>query len=60
MKYNKEFELDLDDIDLIEHALRFCMKNNSHLDNKEINELLGRLHNQKKWYRPSKGTYISG
>lgn len=60
MKYNKEFKLDIDDIDLIEHSLRFCLKNNSHLDTKEINDLLGRLHNQKKWYRPKTGIYISG
>ena len=26
---------------------------------KEIHQLLGRLYNQKNWYRP-KGTYISG
>jgi hypothetical protein len=26
----------------------------------EIRELLGRLHNQKNWYRPSKGIYVSG
>lgn len=60
MSYNKNFELDMDDIDLVEHALRFCIKNNSHLDVREINDLLGRLHNQKKWFRPNKGTYISG
>lgn len=60
MSYNKNFELDMDDIDLVENALRFCIKNNSHLDVREINDLLGRLHNQKKWFRPSKGTYISG
>lgn len=26
----------------------------------EINELLGKLHNQKSWYRPKSGPYISG
>lgn len=82
MSYNKEFKLDLDDIDLIESALGHQLKrlSNSRLTLvestikpeleiasiaeidekiKQINNLLGRLHNQKIWYRP-KGTYIGG
>jgi hypothetical protein len=27
---------------------------------KRINELLGRLHNQKEWYRPKQQDYIGG
>lgn len=27
---------------------------------KQITDLLGRIHNQKNWYRPTKTTYISG
>lgn len=27
---------------------------------KEVYNLLGRLHNQKNWYRPKSETYISG
>lgn len=27
---------------------------------KAINDLRGRLHNQKMWYRPKNGTYVSG
>lgn len=27
---------------------------------KEIQDLLGRLHNQKNWYRPEEGIYVSG
>lgn len=29
-------------------------------DIKEINAVLGKLHNQKIWYRPRKTTYIGG
>lgn len=80
--YNREFELDLDDIDLIEKALnhqltrlgesRLTLTESTvkpeheiasvaEIDEKikQINNLLGRLHNQKIWYRP-KGTYIGG
>lgn len=27
---------------------------------KHIHRLLGKLHNQKNWYRPSKKVYVSG
>lgn len=27
---------------------------------KELQSLLGRLHNQKNWYRPEEGIYVSG
>jgi len=82
MSYNKEFDLDLDDIELIEKALGQELKRLSEnrlmltestvkpegeiasvkaIDEKikQIDHLLGRLHNQKIWYRP-KGMYISG
>jgi len=54
MSYNKLFELAVNDIALIEDALR------SMPPSKEINNLLGRIHNQKNWYRPKNSTYISG
>jgi hypothetical protein len=53
MSYNKHFELDINDIALIEAALRALPAS------KEVHELLGRLHNQKIWYRP-KGAYVGG
>lgn len=82
MSYNKEFELDIDDIELIEHALgkqitrlsenRLTLVESTikpacdissvaEIDEKikQINDLLGRLHNQKRWFRPN-GTYIGG
>lgn len=60
MKPNKEFELEVEDIALIESAL-FEKLNNSKFDaeRRTINELLGKIHQQKIWYRPS-GVYVSG
>jgi hypothetical protein len=62
--YNKKFELTIRDIEIIEHALRAKagrrglsiaqgetseqLKNEMH----EIQELLGRIHDQKVWFRP--------
>ena len=82
MSYNRDFELDIDDIELIEYALgnqllrlsenRLALVQSTikpeheissvqEIDEKikQINNLLGRLHNQKIWYRP-KGTYVGG
>lgn len=71
--YNTQFELSVEDLDLIETAL---MRNKLALtqdslkkrpntapegdDVRQIHELLGRLHNQKAFYRPRAGAYISG
>jgi len=62
--YNKNFELTIRDIEIIEHALRAKagrrglsiaqgetsqqLKDEMH----EIQELLGRIHDQKVWFRP--------
>ena len=64
MKPNKKFDLDVRDIKIIEQALRAKdgrrglaiaqgevsekLKEEMH----EIQELLGRLHDQKIWYKP--------
>ena len=72
-RYNTQFELSLDDMDMIETALR---ETKTRLSSKslgeeppatgeiervrQIHELLGRLHNQKQFYRPRSGAYISG
>lgn len=68
-KYNKTFELSVEDLDLIEDALR-ASKNAAINDDlasraandnvRQIHDLLGRLHNQKTFYRPAKGPYVSG
>lgn len=82
MKYNKNFELGLQDIELIEQCLndkinRLVENRKTHTESTiipegkidsvkqidaeiaRIRELLGRIHNQKVWYRP-KGVYVSG
>lgn len=58
-KPNKEFKLEISDLSLIEDALREKLDNVSIDEVDRIRDLLGRLHNQKNWYRP-KGVYISG
>lgn len=72
MKPNTTFELNVRDIEVIEHALRAKAgrrglsiaqgetsdKLKEEMD--EILELLGRIHDQKVWYRPKNKTYISG
>lgn len=68
--YNDKFELDLQEMDLIEDALRQQVKALSmtrettpDLDQERklraMKTLLGRLHNQKVFYRPKRG-YIGG
>lgn len=53
-KPNMKFELSVKDIELIETALR-----DSFGDDKRVQELLGKIHNQKIWYRP-KQNYVGG
>ena len=75
-KYNNRFELSLEDMELIEEALRRkkrvlstnAMKaeqSNSGAGAsdemvRQIHDLLGRLHNQKIFYRPQDGAYVGG
>jgi len=72
-RYNTQFELTIEDLDVIENALREVktkMSNDALAANtdsapqsdevSQIHDLLGRLHNQKVFYRPKNGTYISG
>ncbi|MGR3460465.1 MAG: hypothetical protein ACU0AX_10485 [Roseovarius sp.] len=78
--YNETFELSVEDMDLIETALRQTKADLSartladpvqhdrtanalpEADEtlRRIHDLLGRLHNQKVFYRPRKGAYIGG
>lgn len=72
--YNEMFELSVEDMDLIETALRrnrdalsqalLERSAEAHDDRAEtlrrIQELLGRLHNQKIFYRPRSGIYVGG
>jgi hypothetical protein len=54
MKPNENFKLTVRDIELIENALL------EQEQTAEVRDLLGRIHNQKNWYRPKSSTYISG
>lgn len=59
-KPNENFNLNVKDVEHIENALRLLMSI-SDLDKKrEVNELLGKFYNQKRFYRPSKDVYVSG
>jgi len=60
MKPNKTFELSVDDLELIERSLTAFMTTADYVDQKEIAQVLGKLHNQKNWYRPKNKVYISG
>ena len=79
-RYNRTFQLTIEDVDLIEEALRargreLCSmrramseENPSDLerirvietDQRTGEELLGRLHDQKIFYRPKAAVYVSG
>ena len=60
MKPNKNFELSVNDVDIIERALYSMINNSTDNEKREIHDLLGRIHNQKNWYRPKTEPYISG
>jgi hypothetical protein len=83
MSYNKNFELNTRDIELVEQGLnlklsKLSVQRQTHIDStivpeaelasvkeidqkiQEIRDLLGKIHNQKIWYRPKDGIYISG
>lgn len=59
-KPNENFTLSVNDLANIENALRVysgLVDKNKKL---EIQNLLGKLHNEKQWYRPSNEIYVSG
>lgn len=61
MKPNDKFELNISDIEIIENALIHKLKELSDENKiKKIHNLLGKLHQQKIWFRPKDKTYISG
>lgn len=70
---NTQFELSVDDLELIETALHDCKASltgkladlkkaspETREQVRDIHDLLGRLHNQKEFYRPAKGVYVGG
>jgi len=72
MKPNKHFDLSIRDIEVIESALRAKAGRRGmaiaegdtsaqlHAEMIEITELLGRIHNQKNWYRAKDGSFQGG
>ena len=72
VKPNTTFKLSVRDIEIIEHALRakagrrgLAIATGNHSEElvremNEIRDVLGRIHEQKTFYRPNKGTYVSG
>ena len=73
MKPNTKFDLSVNDIEIIESALRAKAGRRGmkilagegdykqlKSEAEEIMDLLGRLHQQKIWYRPKKQTYVGG
>lgn len=73
--YNRSFEIDIEEMNILESALRLKLANlldqRASLndgdcpmkiddDLKKIRNFLGSIHNQKIWYRPKKGIYVSG
>ena len=60
VKPNEQFTLSVSDIELIENALRYKMHTgDDQTEATEINRLLGRIRQQKHFYRPKEG-YVSG
>ena len=53
-KPNDKFKLTVRDIEIIEDALLKLEQT------AEIQDLLGRIHNQKNWYRPKNAIYVGG
>ena len=75
MKYASSFRVNLQEMEVIEKALNYTLsvfldelhtlpqgaKAETLRSNiREVNELLGSLHNQKNWFRPKSTVYISG
>ncbi|MGB3313307.1 MAG: hypothetical protein WBB85_02750 [Albidovulum sp.] len=71
-QYNDMFELSVPDIDLIETALSQIRdalsrdmvgqtgEGDKAVQLRQVQDLLGRLHNQKIFYRPKDGVYVGG
>lgn len=63
---NTQFELSVEDLEMIESALHLKkaeLSLNSAGESEEardLHNLLGRLHNQKEFYRPKSGAYVGG
>lgn len=59
-RFNKKFELSVEDMELIENALHQSKTQQPETVTRRIHDLLGRLHNQKVFYRPKSAPYVGG
>ena len=75
MTYNKEFQLNIEELKTIEDSMIYRLKRLTtrrltvkkdiskekiDIEVKHIQELMGKIHNQKEWWRPKNKVYISG
>lgn len=61
MKPNTTFKLDVKDINIIEASLRYYAMHDLDVEKaKNVQQLLGKIHDQKVWYRPNNEIYVSG
>ena len=75
MKYARSFKVNPQEMEVIEKALHRTLSScldelhtlpqgakaeTLRIKIREVNELLGSLHNQKNWFRPKSSVYISG
>jgi len=60
MKPNLKFNLDVNDIEIIEQALFDAQLKSDNEGKKEIQNLRAKLHHQKTWYRPKNAIYVGG
>ena len=64
VKPNTEFKLTVKDVDIIEKALYNMVTYYSQRQDfdsvKQVTDLLGKIHNQKNFYRPNDDKYVSG
>jgi len=72
MKPNNSFDLNIRDIEVIESALRAKAGRRGlaiaegdastqlQEEMRELQQLLGKIHNQKNWYKPNDGRFQGG
>ena len=75
MTFNRSFNIDIEEMNLLESALRLKLadlleqrqakKKDDEISKidaelKRVREFLGSIHHQKNWYRPKDGIYVSG
>ena len=64
VKPNTKFKLTVKDVDIIEKALYNMILHYSQKQDfesvKQVTDLLGKIHNQKNFYRPNDDKYVSG